>query len=72
MQKKDFRDLIYEGKGQLYLKLQHCDEAPLILFTLIEFNSLKDMDSILAEGRFMSALGKRLVSAQDKRILSIF
>ena len=64
--------MIYEEKGQLYLKLQNCNEAALVLFTLIEFNSLKEMDTILAEGRFMSSLAKRLVSAQDKRILSIF
>ena len=49
-----------------------CNEVPLVLFTLTEFNSLQEMDAILAEGRFMSSFAKRLASAQDKRIISVF
>ena len=38
----------------------------------MDFNSLQEMDSTLAEGRFVSSLAKRLVSTKDKRILSLF
>ena len=30
------------------------------------------MDAIIAEGRFMSALAKRLSSSEDKRAMSLF
>lgn len=43
----------------------------LVFFALIEFNSLKEMDSLLAEGRLMSSLAQRLLSAEDKRIVSL-
>ena len=64
--------LIQNGIGQLYLKLEKCKEAPLALFILPEFSSLKEMDGILAEGRFLSALAQRLASTEDKRIMSMF
>ena len=54
------------------MKLEKCSESSLVLFSLVEFNSLKEMDAVLAEGRFMSSLAKRLVTAQDKRIMGIF
>ena len=64
--------MIQNKKGQLYLKVENCREAPLIFFTLMEFGSLEEMDAILSEGRFMSALAKRVASGEDKRIMVIF
>ena len=64
--------MVSNKKGQLYLRVENCKEAPLIFFTLIEFNSLEEMDAILSEGRFMCALAKRVSSAKDKRIMVIF
>ena len=67
-----FNEEIHNSIGQLYLKLEKCNEVPLVFFTLIEFNSLQEMDVVLAGGRFLSSLAKRLASAQDKRIMSVF
>lgn len=52
--------MITKKAGQLYLKLEKCDEVPLVLFTLGEFGSLDEMDTVLAKGRFMSYLAIRL------------
>ena len=65
-------ELISDKMGQLYLKLDKCEEGALVLFILFEFRSLSEMDAVLAEGRFMSSLAKRLACAEDKRVLSIF
>ena len=67
-----YQELIHSNKGQLYLKLEKCNEVPLVFFTSMEFNSLQEMDTSLSEGRFMSSLAKRMASAGDKRITTIF
>ena len=46
--------------GELYFNLEEINEVPLILFTLIEFDSLMNIDMMAGEGRFMSSLAKRL------------
>ena len=58
--------------SDLYSRLEKCEEAPLVLFTLSEFYSLREMDELIAEGRLMSFLAQRLVSVPCKRILGIF
>ena len=58
--------------GDLYLKCEECEELPLVLFTLVEFTSVLEMDNSLTKGRLLSPLAKRLCQAQDQRILSIF
>ena len=46
--------------GELYFNLEEINEVPLILFILIEFDSLMNIDMMAGEGRFMSSLAKRL------------
>lgn len=46
--------------NDLYLKCEECQEAPLVLFMLVEFSSVLQMDSTLAEGRLLCPLAKRL------------
>ena len=70
--KEYYEELFSKKIAQFYLKLEKCNEVALVLFTLIEFHSLKEMDAVLAEGRFMSSLARRLTSAKDKRAIAVF
>ena len=48
--KEYFEDLFRNRIGHLYLRLEKCNEASLVFFSLMEFNSLLEMDRRVAEG----------------------